>query len=186
MPIAINGAGTITGLSVGGLPDGTVDADTLASGVGGKVLQVVQTVKTDVFSTNSTSFVDITGLSATITPSATTSKILITGCLSYGGEQGATMKMNLVRGSTNIVVGDASGGNPESVYANFACDHPHATFSFSPMYMDSPNSTSALTYKIQIKSEGSSYYARINRCHQDSATQHSRNVSTFTVTEIGA
>ena len=114
-----------------------------ASGVGaGKIVQVVQAVKTDVFSTNSTSYVDITGLSATITPSAATSKI--------------------------------------------ACDHTHATFAFSPMYIDSPSSTSALTYKIQVKSEGSAYYARINRCHEDSATQHSRNVSTFTVMEIGA
>ena len=70
-----------------------------ASGVGaGKIVQVVQAVKTDVFSTNSTSYVDITGLSATITPSAATSKILITGCLSYGGQSGATIKMNLVRG----------------------------------------------------------------------------------------
>ena len=58
MPITFNGNGTVTGLAVGGLPDGSVDADTLAanavtsgklaSGVGGKVLQVVQTTKTDV------------------------------------------------------------------------------------------------------------------------------------------
>ena len=47
MPIAINGSGSITGISAGGLPDGCVTADDLASGVGGKILQVVQATKTD-------------------------------------------------------------------------------------------------------------------------------------------
>ena len=41
MPITFNGNGTVTGLAVGGLPDGTVDADTLATGAGNKILQVV-------------------------------------------------------------------------------------------------------------------------------------------------
>ena len=68
MPVSINGnTGVITGLSVGGLPDGTVDADSLASnavtagklasGVGGKILQVVTTSTSTQSSTQSTSFV---------------------------------------------------------------------------------------------------------------------------------
>ena len=69
MPITFNGNGTVTGLAVGGLPDGTVDADTLAAGVGGKILQVKQAVKTDAF-TSSASTADITGLSVNITPSS--------------------------------------------------------------------------------------------------------------------
>ena len=76
MPVSINGnTGVVTGLAVGGLPDGTVDADTLASnavtagklasGVGGKILQVKQAVKTDTASQGDTSnsYVDISGLS---------------------------------------------------------------------------------------------------------------------------
>ena len=65
MPIAINGSGTITGVSVGGLPDGIVDTDMiansnvtagkLASGAGGKIVQVKSITKTDTFSTTSTS-----------------------------------------------------------------------------------------------------------------------------------
>ena len=47
MPIAINGSGSITGITAGGLPDGCVTADDLASGVGGKILQVVSPTKTD-------------------------------------------------------------------------------------------------------------------------------------------
>ena len=60
MPIAINGSGTLTGVSVGGLPDGCVDTDTLATSVTrGKILQVVQTVKTDTFSSTSGTLVDL-------------------------------------------------------------------------------------------------------------------------------
>ena len=97
MPIVINGSGSITGLSVGGLPDGSVDADTLASnavtagklasGVGGKVLQVVSTSDANsilqgqitVPTTNGslTNVVEFPNISISITPSATTSKILL-------------------------------------------------------------------------------------------------------------
>ena len=50
MPVSINGnTGVITGVAVGGLPDGIVDADMLASGVGGKILQVVSTIKLILF-----------------------------------------------------------------------------------------------------------------------------------------
>ena len=57
MPIVLNGSGTVTGISAGGLPDGIIQAADLASGVGGKILQVLQTIKTDVFTTTSTSYV---------------------------------------------------------------------------------------------------------------------------------
>ena len=87
MPVSINGnTGVITGLAVGGLPDGIVDADMLAanavtagklaSGVGGKILQVV-TATTSTGVSNSSSNYASSGLSASITPSATTSKILV-------------------------------------------------------------------------------------------------------------
>ena len=78
MAITINGTGTLTGVSVGGLPDGIVDTDMLAAGAvtaakrgAGAILQVVQTVKSDSFSTNTgSSYVDITGMTVTITPSS--------------------------------------------------------------------------------------------------------------------
>ena len=59
MPITLNGNGTVTGLAVGGLPDGTVDADTLATGVGGKALQYKQYQAVGSFSTTSTSWASI-------------------------------------------------------------------------------------------------------------------------------
>ena len=78
MAITINGNGTVTGISVGGLPDGIVDRDTLATQAKGSILQVKQTVKTDTSSTdNVNSFEDISGMSVAITPSSTSSKILV-------------------------------------------------------------------------------------------------------------
>ena len=86
MPVSINGnTGVITGLAVGGLPDGTVDTDSLASnavtagklasGVGGKVLQIITASTSSAVSTSAGSLVD-SGLTADITPQFTSSKIL--------------------------------------------------------------------------------------------------------------
>ena len=76
MAITINGSGTITGVSAGGLPDGIIAADELASGVGGKVLQVVQGLSTSSVSNATTTFTS--AVSVAITPSSTSSKILVT------------------------------------------------------------------------------------------------------------
>ena len=77
MPITLNGSGTVSGISVGGLPDGIIQSADFASGVGGKVLAVSEALKKDSFSTNSTSFTDITGLSVTMTPASSSSKFLV-------------------------------------------------------------------------------------------------------------
>ena len=82
MPVVINGSGTVTGISAGGLPDGIIQAADLASGVGGKILQVIQTVKKDKTTIQSASLTDITGMSVTITPSSASSKVLIRYSLS--------------------------------------------------------------------------------------------------------
>jgi len=83
MPISINGSGTITGISAGGLPDGIVDADTLASGVGGKIIQVVTGTALGTTSTTSTSSMAeiTTDLRCTIVPTSASSKIIVTANL---------------------------------------------------------------------------------------------------------
>jgi len=147
MPITINGNGTITGLSVGGLPDGTVDGDTLAAGVGGKILQVVkgaQMSETQLSST-STTLAD-TGTTVTITPSSANSKIWViasgdtlvksTGYNAYG-------RLALLRGSTIL----------HEVMQGF--DSSNSSFGarlynpFGMQVVDAPNTTSATTYKVQ-------------------------------------
>ena len=73
----------------------------------GSILQIKQTVKTDRFETTSTSFTDITGLSVDITPSSTSNKILIMVHLQNNATYTYAKFFNLIRGSTNILQGDA-------------------------------------------------------------------------------
>ena len=121
----------------------------------GSVLQVVSATKTDVFTTSSTSYVDVTGWTASITPSATANKILVTvtGYTSNSASNSFAY-LSLLRGSTEIYLGDARGsatrasadvsqqlaGNPE-VWAKPTCIQ----------FLDAPSSTSSVTYKLQLK-----------------------------------
>lgn len=108
-----------------------------------RVLQVVQTTKNDTFSTTSTSFVDVTGLTVSITPSSTSSKILVM-CSVFGNNQTEFVYMQLVRNSTNI--GVPSGGSAPSSTSGTVYQTTMAL-----NWLDSPNTTSATTYKIQAR-----------------------------------
>ena len=171
MPIAINGSGTVTGLSVGGLPDGIVDRDTLATLAKGSILQVVQNSFSTQTSLNSTSYID-TGLTATITPSATSSKVLVLGWMQVSSSLFASpyyvygYGFNIVRGSTEIKSGSGlqyyqAIADSDISYSVF--NRPH-NFSF----LDSPNTTSATTYKIQAKEEDINASLQINQSSQTS------------------
>ena len=202
MPIAINGSGTVTGISVGGLPDGIVDADMLAanavtagklaSGVGGKILQVVQTLKTDtasITSSNTNNFVDISGMSLSITPTATTSKILVFFTICLSGNAGS-FHIRLVRGSTNIGIGTSEGNRLGStiLYRPMGSPYQHACDAVSSTVLDTPSTTSATTYKLQ-GSAGATYSATwyFNRTYSDSNNDYEgRTVSSITAMEVAA
>ena len=142
------------------------------AGGGGKVGQVVQTVKTDVFSTSSTSFTDVTGLTVDITPSASTSKVLV--LLDYKGSIGragaVTGELQLLRGST-VVYQVGKVGTSTGDFETYC----------GTVFLDSPNSTSQQTYKIQIKGDGG--VVTCNRVVSDSGD---RADSSITVMEITA
>ena len=161
MPIAINGSGTVTGISVGGLPDGIVDRDTLATEAKGSILQVKQTVKTSFFSTSTTgSGVDVTGVSVTITPSSSSNKILVRCFGEYGNDNNDSFaSLFLVRvldGSTDtgIAVGDARGSTTRSTMnASLRSGgglSNNVSRSFGCEFLDSPNTTNAIIYKLRI------------------------------------
>jgi hypothetical protein len=191
MPIAVNGSGTITGISVGGLPDGIVDADMLASnavtagklasGVGGKILQVVQTFKNDTASTNSGTFADISGFTVSITPSSTSSKILYTGSLylsSTSSEAVFRLKRTIGGTATNIsvssVLDDTNDGS--FVHGGGSRKDGHAW-----EFLDSPNTTSAITYGISWRVHSGTTY--LNRTW-DAGAFH--GASAITVMEVAA
>ncbi len=157
--------------------------DSLGTGVGGKVLQVVQTVKTDTFTTNSTSFVDVTGLSATITPSSTSNKILILYEIMVSANS-SQFYIKLLRGSTDIYIGD-SAGSRKRVTNNHWLGDPNNMFSSVINYLDSPNTTSATTYKIQAHTQNSSLAFCVNRTQSDGDTSNMpRGSSSITLMEV--
>lgn len=192
MAIAIDGDGTITGISVGGLPDGIVDTDMIAAGAvtaakrgAGAILQVLQTTKTDTFSTSSTSFTDITGLSVSITPSSTSNKILVLFNVPVSASSSAAAHLTLLRGSTEIFIGDAGGSRTRATAGSHSVIH-NGTTNFAVQFLDSPSSTSSVTYKIQIKAQ-SSHTAVVNSASTDTDNvQNLRVPSAITVMEVAA
>jgi len=153
--------------------------NTFAAPSGGKVLQVVSTAKTDTFSTTNTyssgGFADITGLSVAITPSATSSKVLVLVQI-YNSVASNTQFFNLIRGSTSLLQ-PASG----SLKATIANDHNMGNVPIT--FLDSPSSTSATTYKVATCREGAGT-VYINQ-RSDGLTSHLGS-STITAIEIGA
>lgn len=155
-----------------------------------RVLQVVQTVKTDTFSTSSTSFVDVTGLTATITPSSTSSKILIVAQVVGGGGSGAGDRgiFRFNGGNSSTFVGAAAGNRlqawGQAGYTQAVGDY-HLAFVSTGMYLDSPSTTSATTYAVQTRSvQGTNY---VNRTETDTdANTTTRYASSITVMEISA
>ena len=145
----------------------------------GGILQVASTVKSDSFSTSSTSFVDLTGLSVSITPTYSTSKILITVTLgSVGSNAGLTMFFNLVRGSTAIAQ-PSSGASASSFNGAFGGSGLNSPFSLT--FLDSPSTTSSTTYKIQTRVDGGTGF--INSFNSPAGYT---TVSTITVMEVSA
>ena len=165
--------------------DSTID--TLARA--GNSLQVVQTVKTDTFTMTGTTFTDVTGLSVTITPSSSSSKVLIIPSLSIGAKKGSRHGYRILRGSTAIGVGDSSGSRTQYTQQAGNLNSDTAVYSNTFLFLDSPATTSATTYKIQLRSETdtSGYEVYINRSDddQDNAS-YGRSASTITAIEGSA
>jgi hypothetical protein len=118
----------------------------------GSILQVVQTVKSDIFS-NATkgSYVAVTGLSATITPTSTTSKILVMSEVTWDSQNNYPVLLHIYRGGAQITPnGNATGYTPSSAYNSFQqpADSRAWLDQQTLIYLDSPASTSALTYQI--------------------------------------
>ena len=107
----------------------------------GKVLQVVQSSHSTELSTTSTSLVDI-GLSASITPSSSSNKILI--IVDAQGQHPANVGFGnaIVRGSTAIF--------QTNTYSNYSSQETQTNRRASYCYLDTPNTTSATTYKLQV------------------------------------
>jgi hypothetical protein len=155
----------------------SAEADGVRWAAGGKVLQVVEGKFTGYASLTTSTFTD-SGVTVTITPSATSSKVLIfatlNGVLKNVGSASSGVKIQLLRGATAIgAAGDRTAFTNTSVMANIG--------SVSINTLDSPATTSATTYKVQIASSVNGQLSAIN--DYDSANT---SICTIIAMEIGA
>jgi hypothetical protein len=148
----------------------------------GSVVQVLQSVKTNSASTNSTSFVD-TGLEITITPKSTSSKILVSYAANIGTKASHTF-LRLVRNGTPIAIGDAAGSRVQCTHYVRHLDS-QSLESYCMEFLDSPSTTGAVTYKLQYSVTSTSYTITLNRAHTDGDNAYyGRGPSTITAKEI--
>ena len=149
-------------------------------------LQIIQGNLNTAVSTTSTSFVDV-GLSATITPKFATSKVLVTVILGKVGQSNTNgSSWKIFRNSDVVIQHSAASGNAQTQAAfHIACgiygaSHPER-YVESPIlnFLDSPNSTSALLYKIQWKNDGGTSYLNRWAVNTDMGS-----TSSITLTEV--
>ena len=159
------------------------------TGGGGGVIQVVSATKTDTQTFTSIGNHDITGLSVTITPKFATSKMLVMYTVNVGPyEGGYSAGVTIVRDSTEIFIGDAAGNRRQvstfTSISNTGGGTDYNMVHLSGHHLDSPSTTSATTYKLQLKNLSSeSLY--INQSKNDGdQTYITRTASSITVMEI--
>jgi hypothetical protein len=157
-----------------------------ANAPSGSVIQVVSTAKTNVFTTTSTSFTDITGFSVSITPSSASNKILVLVDL-CASQETLESYAKLVRNSTDIYIGDAVGSALRATSANLIHIGGGSAAKTSMVFLDSPNTTSSTTYKVQVRTRASgTLKVNINNDNTTAASDKPVLASSITVMEIAA
>tara|TARA_X000001388_G_scaffold2730_2_gene2028 strand:- start:59 stop:556 length:498 start_codon:yes stop_codon:yes gene_type:complete len=156
-----------------------VPVNGLPSGANGGIIQVIQTFKDDAESTTSTSFADLNGMSATITPSSSSNKILISFSLCLSSQHNPVTFINLVRGSQNIAQ-PASAAALSTIQLYSDGDKiMQQGFEF----LDSPSTTNSTTYKLQWRTNNSSQTSKLNQYYNQTNFHSS---STITLMEVSA
>jgi hypothetical protein len=178
--------GTTTGISASAISTGTLAAARLPAG---SVLQVLQAVKTDVFSVNGNEsamvFSDITGLSVSITPASASNKILVFGDVLTGVAVNGEASIRLIRGSTSIYIGGADGSRTRATgAAAYDNDDSEVFYRQTFIYLDSPATTNSTTYKVQLGAYNNvaNYVNRV--ASEGAGAETTRGASSITVMEI--
>tara|TARA_A100001391_G_scaffold135808_1_gene94516 strand:- start:2115 stop:2654 length:540 start_codon:yes stop_codon:yes gene_type:complete len=173
--------------------DSIIPRGGLGTGAVGGIIQVVSTFKSDTFSTtvNSMNLINITGLSANITPQSTSSKILIV--VNIGGcstpDTGQRYGFGLKRGGTVIGVATGASNRTPAMFAttNFEGNSNAMEGGASFHFLDSPSSTSQLSYSVWTTIEGNGNEVFINKSSNDSdSSSVFRASSNITCFEMGS
>jgi len=170
---SVSGSCTITAPSAAGtttltLPttSGTVltSANIGSNLPAGSVLQVVSATKTDTASVGSSTFADITGLSVSITPSSASNKILIIGNINISWQLDVCKAgARIMRDSTAIAIGDVNGSRQRVTGFLYIGGTNFSPFAVPVTHLDSPATTSAITYKWQFNSLDNAGTVYVNR-----------------------
>jgi len=148
---------------------------------GGKILQVVsQNLTTQMTSSSDSAYVD-TGLTASITPSATSSKVLVIVNVSFALNGDNNAYLQLVRGSTVINSGSGGSNNAWTAINANATAFRYSAAQQACNYLDSPSTTSATTYKVQTKVANSNTTLSINRRPDDTEFGTTSNITLMEV-----
>ena len=157
-----------------------------AAAGGGKIGQVISASKIDTQSIASSSFVDVVDLTVAITPVATSSKIFWTFTFAGGNDSNYGIGKivygdgsDLTTTSIHEVAGDRIRGTTGYLFSN----HAYVTSTGSGQGLDSPNTTSETTYKIQIAALGDGFFVNRNVTWGDNATTYA-GYGSITVMEV--
>ena len=169
-----------------------IPRDGLPSGSAGGIIQIRQTLKTDSFNTNSQNLVDITGMSVSITPTRSDSKILVQVHLSFGGDDNMYGQVRLVRDPGDQTVGGSTAVSGNQRNGTFGVNTPNGANGQYKMYsaecqiLDSPSTTSTLTYKLQVASTntGGNYFYLNRPSNNDNQQYIIGGSSTITAMEV--
>lgn len=165
---------------------------TAAATPAGRVIQVVSTTKTDAFSgtaPNNNTYTAITGLSITITPASTSNKILITASINYDstrGNSGGGFAIFRNGSRLDSFIG-VSNGIQFRVFGDFGANAnaDQSGMNRTIHFLDSPSSTSALTYDVRFTQDSTGFTTHINRARTDAQdVDDGRFASTISAMEI--
>ena len=170
MPVTINGNGTITGLSVGGLGSGVVNASSLAANSVtasampvGSILQVKNFIKKDREGFTTSSSFAATGMSITITPSSTSNKLLVMGNLEVGNSGNNSVQFKLYRGTSEITAANNTNVTNKSFVWNYVRQQNNAEAQYQDIsvslgYEHTPLDTNSHEFNLYVNSFNTTVY----------------------------
>jgi len=185
MPIVLNGSGTVTGISVGGLPDGIIQSADLASGVGGKILQCKYAIKNDTSSATGTTHTEISSdFRLTLTPASASNLIEIEFNVQHGMSGAEIPIFRIYKSSSTDMSSPSFIQTPSSVASYYDGNATIYTVARFSMYttikvLELAGNTNARTYSpFWARTGGTSYLNGYNSAY------NYRGTSNITVKEI--
>ena len=164
-----------------------VPRDGLPSGSSGGIIQIKSATKTDRQLSNSSAYVDVTGMSVSITPTRSDSKIFIMINVHVGGDSAAYIGFKVLRDSTVVTQGTHGTGSRTNLSFGGRIDADYDTYTMGFNFLDSPSTTSATTYKLQVSDvhDSANRNVVINGSGDDANAAYTLcGTSTITVMEV--